>query len=66
MDLDDLPAVYFDPDGRDKSSPALLCRAEPQKGCKHWSMARASPKIPLHRRLSLNWDTDTTPEQRSD
>lgn len=35
MDLDDLPAVDFDPDIRDNSAPAEFCRAEPQKGCMH-------------------------------
>lgn len=35
MDLDDLPAVDFDPGIRDTSSPAVFCRAEPQKGCMH-------------------------------
>lgn len=49
MDVDDLPAVHVNPDIRDKSSPPVYCRAEPQRGCVHPSVAHASPKIPIHR-----------------
>jgi len=59
LNLDDLPAVYFNRGIRDKSTPLVFCRDEPRRGCMHRSMARASPKIPIHRWLPLIQVTET-------